>query len=147
MNQTMFRGNKRNTTWDSQLLKSSKGECVGYQKVFLPFQDKSLITAKVIVMFSNNFNKYISYILSLFKMIFWLRLRSFLSYKCHAKGLVFIDQDQMALIFASKSYSLISKYTLRLVISWINPFPNKPCFHVSVIQVFWQHCGKRRNCS
>ena len=28
------------------------------------------------------------------------------------------------------------------------PFPNKPWFfYVSAIQVFWKHCGKRRNCS
>ena len=29
----------------------------------------------------------------------------------------------------------------------INPFPNKPWFYVSAEQVFYKHCGKRRNCS
>ena len=28
-----------------------------------------------------------------------------------------------------------------------NPFPNKPWFYVSAIQVFWKHCRKRRTCS
>ena len=26
---------------------------------------------------------------------------------------------------------------------WVNPFPNKPCFYMSAIQVFWKHCGKK----
>ena len=30
----------------------------------------------------------------------------------------------------------------------LNPFPNKPWFfYGSAVQVFWKHCGKRRNCS
>ena len=28
-----------------------------------------------------------------------------------------------------------------------NPSKTSPCFYVSGVQVFWQHCGKRRNCS
>ena len=28
----------------------------------------------------------------------------------------------------------------------INPFPKKPGFHMSVVQTFWKHYGKRRNC-
>ena len=28
----------------------------------------------------------------------------------------------------------------------VNPFPNEPCFDMSTLQVFWRHCGKKRNC-
>ena len=29
----------------------------------------------------------------------------------------------------------------------LNPFPKSPGFYVSVVQVFWKHCGKRGKCS
>ena len=53
-------------------------------------------------------------------------------------------------IIPSKSlhnYGFLKCISLRSACILLTHSETSPCFYVSAVQIFWKHCGKRRNCS